>query len=334
MDNFHPNKNIMSKISVIIPTYNCARYITQAIDSVLKQTYNDFEIIIIDDGSTDNTREAIERYLVYKNIRCFHQKNLGLAASRNKGIQIASGEYIALLDADDYWTSNKLEIQLKAFERNQNIELVHSNVYVIYEEDKTKVEKYCLNINYNSLTQRQIFEKILFWEADICIPSTLIKRTVFDKVGNFDEKLSHLGCEDREFCLRAFRKCKSFFINEYLYYYLVRKNSMTKNRERMQQARVYVVEKTIQETEYFKNKKRAKQMVYSKLYLSEGLNFFRAEDKRSAKIYLFKSLYFDCLSLKALIFFILCLSPNKFIKFLRNLKNINLNDASFTKEII
>lgn len=99
----------MPKVSIIIPTYNSAKYIHDAIESVLNQTYQDFEIIVMDDGSIDNTKKVLRSYIESKKIRYFYQKNKGPSAARNKGIREAKGEYIAFLGADDIWHKKKLE---------------------------------------------------------------------------------------------------------------------------------------------------------------------------------------------------------------------------------
>jgi glycosyltransferase involved in cell wall biosynthesis len=107
------------KVSVIIPTYNCARYLPEAIDSALAQTYRDFEIIVVDDGSTDNTQEVLARY--GDQIRVIRQSNQGRGAARNTGILAARGEYIAFLDADDLWVPQKLERQVPLFDERPEI---------------------------------------------------------------------------------------------------------------------------------------------------------------------------------------------------------------------
>jgi len=100
----------MTKVSVIIPTYNRGRYVTKAIDSVLAQTYKDYEIIVVDDGSTDNTRDILASYR--DKIRCIYQENMGASAARNTGIRASTGEWIAFLDSDDEWLPDKLSIQM------------------------------------------------------------------------------------------------------------------------------------------------------------------------------------------------------------------------------
>src|SRR6185369_7640984 len=104
------------QVSVIIPTYNSARFLTEAIDSVLAQSFKDFEILVIDDGSTDETKAMMQRY--GSPVRYIYQANAGVAAARNRGIAESRGKYIAFLDADDAWCARKLETQLNALARN------------------------------------------------------------------------------------------------------------------------------------------------------------------------------------------------------------------------
>jgi glycosyltransferase involved in cell wall biosynthesis len=117
----------MPKISVIIPTYNSANYLPEAIESVLAQTYKNFEIVVIDDGSTDNTKEVVVPYL--DQIVFLETENGDPAKARNHGIRKSSGEYVAFLDADDIWCPDKLERQLAYFSKNPHYHLVFSDAY-------------------------------------------------------------------------------------------------------------------------------------------------------------------------------------------------------------
>src|SRR3990172_13226391 len=105
------------KISVIIPTYNRAAYLAEALNSVISQTYKDFELIVVDDGSTDNTEEAVRRFTV--DIKYIYQKNQGVSAARNRGISESGGEFLSFLDSDDLWEKRKLEKQIDFFEKNK-----------------------------------------------------------------------------------------------------------------------------------------------------------------------------------------------------------------------
>ena len=120
----------MPRVSVIIPTYNCDRFLPEAIDSVLMQTYQDYEIIVIDDGSTDQTCQVLEFY--QNKIRYFYQENQGSAVARNLGIKQAQGEFIAFLDADDFWIlPEKLAEQVNCFEQQPSLGSVHTGWRIV-----------------------------------------------------------------------------------------------------------------------------------------------------------------------------------------------------------
>ena len=123
----------MSKISVIIPTYNCGLYLGEAIESVLSQTFQDHEIIVIDDGSTDDTKNIVRKYVLKypEKIRYFYQKNMGPSAARNVGIREAEGEFIAFLDADDIFLPEKLDLQMAEILKSPSIGLVTCGNYVV-----------------------------------------------------------------------------------------------------------------------------------------------------------------------------------------------------------
>lgn len=231
----------MSLISVIIPTYNCAKYLAEAIGSVSRQNFRDFEVIIIDDGSTDNTKEVVEccTQSLNNEIKFISQENKGLACARNAGIHAAAGKYIALLDADDMWLPNRLKEGVSLLEQQREIGLAHSNITFISENGN------CLNTpdrNKHFLTG-YIFEYLLLRKAHISCPTVLVRRECFKHLGLFDENLTRLGCEDRELWLRLSRKYKIAYIDKVLAYYRLRKDSMSKNTEKMLEARYYVVNK-------------------------------------------------------------------------------------------
>jgi len=129
----------MPRVSVIIPTYNCDRFLPEAIDSVLMQTYQDYEIIVIDDGSTDQTCQVLESY--QNQIRYFYQQNQGSAVARNLGIEQAQGEFIAFLDADDFWIlPEKLAEQVNLFEQQPSLGSVHTGWRIVDGEGKKIID--------------------------------------------------------------------------------------------------------------------------------------------------------------------------------------------------
>ena len=124
----------MPKVSVIIPTYNREEFITETIKSVLNQTYKDFEIIVVDDGSTDNTKQKLEPFK--SKIKLIEQKNSERAVARNNGVKSSSGEYIAFLDSDDLWIKNKLENQVNFLDEKKDFILTYGQSFRINEHGK------------------------------------------------------------------------------------------------------------------------------------------------------------------------------------------------------
>jgi glycosyltransferase involved in cell wall biosynthesis len=120
------------QVSVIIPIYNAERYIQPAVESVLHQTYPHWELIIVDDGSTDNSKQKLEPYQEY--LRYFYQQNQGVAAARNRGILEAKGEFIAFLDQDDWFLPDKLALQVALFQQQSSIGIVHSGWRIVNQK--------------------------------------------------------------------------------------------------------------------------------------------------------------------------------------------------------
>lgn len=185
-------------ISVIIPTYNRTNYITQAINSVLRQTYMNFEIIVVDDGSIDNTKEIVASY-VSGILKYVFQENSGPSAARNMGIRLARGEYIAFLDSDDLWDPQKLEIQTAMFRDDPALGIVFSNVRYVDGNDK---------IIRDSIAQKgyEFSGDYIKETLEIRFPfpsssAVMIKKEVVEEVGLFDESL-RLG-EDGDLWLRT-----------------------------------------------------------------------------------------------------------------------------------
>lgn len=313
-----------NKVSVVIPSYNCAQYLSRAINSVLQQSYSNFEIIIVDDGSTDNTGEIIASYNTNEKIKYFYQSNGGVSTARNAGIRNSSGEYIAFLDADDYWAKDKLEKQMKVFMADRNIKLVHSNIFVFTEGNEEQIHPLSVRVDFNRLTTKELFIKILFWEVGIHHSTVVFEKKVWELLGGFDEKLSYLGCEDREFQLRLLKEYNIYFLKDCLAYYMSRHKSISKNIDNMHKARMYVIDKTVEETEFFKKIHITKKKVYSKLFLRYGIRKFRARVTKEAISDFKISIGYYPFNLQAYIYIFCCLLPVRLIDFLSKHKAIFL----------
>ena len=181
------------KVSVIIPTYNRKGYIPDAIDSVLEQTYKDFEIIVVDDGSTDGTGEILRKRYGEK-IRYFSKENGGCASARNFGVRMARGEYIAFLDSDDRYLPNKLEDQVVLLERNSSYGFVGSDI-VVQEKKKSYLFR-TIRPDRNGDIAYPLF---MFTFFSLC--AAIFRRSCFDKAGYFNEGMRYN--EDTDFLLRV-----------------------------------------------------------------------------------------------------------------------------------
>lgn len=177
-------------VSVIIPGYNYGRFLGEAIDSVLAQTQPAFEIIVVDDGSTDETPEVARRY--GDRIRYHRRENGGVSRARNTGVQEARGEFIAFLDADDRWLPDKLARQTAVFAANPDAGLAHTGSRVFNQEDGATLCEF--------EPEPALDVHALIRCCSITASSVMIPRAVFDKVGPFDDAL--VGTEDWDMWLR------------------------------------------------------------------------------------------------------------------------------------
>lgn len=183
-------------VSAIITCYNEADYVGRAIESVLCQHYHDLELIVVNDGSFDNSRAVIERYTDDQRLEIVNQDNKGLPAARNVGVKRCSGEYVAFLDADDRWLSDKLERQLGYFETHPSVGMVYTNYWCVTPAGQ-KLEL-ANPVQYNSCSSAY---KRIFVNGGRILPSTVtVRRDCFDRVGLFDERLRM--AQEREIWVR------------------------------------------------------------------------------------------------------------------------------------
>lgn len=202
----------MPNLSVIIPTYNRSFTVVKAIDSVLQQTYEDYEVIVVDDGSTDNTYEKLKPYL--NKIHYEYKENGGISSARNRGLEIAQGNYIALLDSDDFWKPEKLQKQMECFENYPEYGLVATRCLTNTVDNNFKTIE--LNKIRRSGKSGWLY-KDLFYKNFLRTSSVVIKEECFRKVGFFDETLSR--CNDIDMWLRISKKYPVGFINSPLTIY-------------------------------------------------------------------------------------------------------------------
>ena len=193
----------MPEVSVIIPSYNCAKYLTDAVDSVLNQTFRDYEVLVIDDGSTDDTEAVMSRY--GEPVRYFHQPNSGVANARNRGINESHGRYVAFLDADDTWRQDKLEAQVTALRKNPHYQACYTAFAVVSSD----LRPLCIT---RSRRHGGALEDLLLRGNAIATPSTVVlSRSLFEAVGRFDPSLSQ--CADWDMWVRIARRTEFLYLD-------------------------------------------------------------------------------------------------------------------------
>lgn len=196
-------------VSVIIPTYNRADLLERAVKSVQKQTYKNWEIIVVDDGSTDNTEDIIKKLNDARIRYVKNEKNLGAAASRNRGAELAKYDYVAFQDSDDVWRIDKLEKQVKYLHQNTDYDMVYCSFLKHYSNGES------LAVPNNQIGEREgdMYATLLINNV-IGTPTVLVKRNVFLECGGFDTELRAI--EDWDFAVRVARNSQIGFVSEIL----------------------------------------------------------------------------------------------------------------------
>lgn len=203
----------MSKVSVIIPVYNGSRYLKQAIESALAQTHKPFEIIVVDDGSTDGTAKVAAAF--EDRVRYFYQDNQGPSAARNVGLKIAQGNFVAFLDSDDLWPESKIQLQLDYFKNDPDLQVVQG-----------RVQYFCLSPQTDQAKFEKAYEPVFSFN----LPAALYKKSAFTKVGMFNEQMRF--SEDVDWFMRAREQnLQMLFIKETALYYRRHSANMTQAKD-------------------------------------------------------------------------------------------------------
>ncbi len=277
--------NVNPRVSVIIPAFNYGHFLPEALDSVLAQSFQDFEIIVVDDGSTDTTQEAVSAYIKKnpKRIRYFYQDNKGPAAARNKGIREARGEYIAFLDADDLWLPKKLDLQIDRFQNNPNCGLVYTGYYLMNECGAIQ------GIYSMQPVPKEIIKKrILLTNPMAGTPTIMVRKSCFEKVGYFDEDL--VSAEDWDMWLRIIRKYDFAHVREPLVKVRLHKESQSFFGEKNLRNGLRVLDKLFSDASLRKDR-LLRRRCYAYRYYSTSRAFMINGDRAKARECLTKSFF-------------------------------------------
>ncbi len=224
----------MPLITVVIPVYNGEKTIRETIQSVFNQSLSDLELLVINDGSTDSTLEVVSQ-IKDERLKVYTYPNAGLAASRNRGISLAKSEYISFIDADDLWTPDKLESQLKALQKNPKAAVVYSWTDWIDESSQL------LGKGSHNTQQGEVLAKLLLNDFVANGSNCLIKMQAFREVGGFDETLT--AVEDWDMWLRLAERYQFVAVPSPQVLYRVTSNSMSFNVWGMEAASLQIIEK-------------------------------------------------------------------------------------------
>jgi glycosyltransferase involved in cell wall biosynthesis len=269
------------RVSVVIPSYNCAKFVTEAVESVLGQTYPVHELLVIDDGSTDDTKVQLEPYA--NRIRYIWKENGGVSSARNRGIKESTGDLVAFLDADDVWHPRKLELQISCLQKHPEIGLIGAKT--ISWPDSTFPE---------IPTEIPELEKIPF--ENLVVQNYLgtsliiIRREILDRVGEFDCQLR--VAEDHDLWLRIARITEVANLPLRLGGYRHVVGSLSKHAQSMELGMRLVLNK-LDASSAWNGKKSLRRRAYAYFHLSCGLTYYQAGLFREAASQFLQSLCRD-----------------------------------------
>jgi glycosyltransferase involved in cell wall biosynthesis len=254
--------NLREKVSVLMPSFNYARYLAPAVESVLAQSHRNLELIITDDCSTDESREIAEQWKQKDSrvVTVFHEANTGLSGARNSGLAVASGDFVALCDADDIWAEDKLNIQLERFREQPELGVVHSDALIIDSDGKLTGKRYSAEFHgKDQACSGNLFEEFCLRNF-ICNSTVILRRECLDYAGGFDQRLRSL--EDWVCWARVSRKYAFGYVENPLVSYRVHKTNLSRQVSAMAGYRVTAVGLLLEDGEDIPRDLKSK-MLYS-----------------------------------------------------------------------
>jgi glycosyltransferase involved in cell wall biosynthesis len=268
-------------ISVVIPCYNYGCFVINAVESVLVQSYSNREIIVVDDGSTDDTGQRLRPYL--DRICYIHQKNAGPSAARNTGIRAAAGEWIAFLDADDVWHPRKLELQMRCLQgQPPEVGLLATDVFTDQRTAWPVVDETRANVLHYSLDD--IVGTCRFGPS-----STVIRKSCLEAVGLFDPALR--SAEDRDIWIRLASHCKLAKLSLPLLFYRIHSASLSNRSTQIEENELLVLNKAMAEIPALRGRRLLARQMYSLAAFTSAQNFRQDGDAAAALARMLKSFF-------------------------------------------
>lgn len=325
-------QNQNPKVTVLMPVYNCESFLKEAINSILDQTFKDFEFLIINDGSTDKTGEILKSYNDPRIKIINNKKNIGLTKSLNKGLRVAKGEYIARQDADDISLPLRLEKEVEILEKDHKVGLVGIRYEVIDEAGKSfGIVKY-------PTTDKEI-KRLLMRENPFGHGSVMLRKEYIENIGFYRTEFKYV--QDLDFFLRISEKCEVVNISEPLYKFRISPNSLKKKveqdryaalaRELAKERRKFGKDKLQigNKTEIDKILKKIhsiswieRRKVLARTYYSWGYRLFYKGDYRRARMWILKSFFYNAFNVNTWIILTLTFLSPSMVDIIRKIKAI------------
>jgi glycosyltransferase involved in cell wall biosynthesis len=272
-------------VSVVIPTYNSAAFLREAIQSVLGQTYDDFEIVVVDDGSTDNTESVVHSF--GDQVCYMKQQNQGAGAARNHGIKRSRGKYVAFLDADDLWLPGKLGEQIAVLDQDPKLGLVYSDWAVMTEQGEAEPSY----LRDQPAAGGYVFNELVQC-GFILTSGTIVRRSCLEDVGFFDETLSI--AQDYDLWLRVCYRWKIALVNKPLVIKRNRDGNLSSNLTKTAVERIVLFEKALRE--FPDMSRRSRRLVRRQValnYWDVGYHYFEGMFLKEARKNFMYSLSYD-----------------------------------------
>jgi glycosyltransferase involved in cell wall biosynthesis len=263
-------------VSVVIPVYNGAEYLRTALESALEQSYEPLEIIVVDDGSTDQSPQIIDSY--EGRVLAFRQANCGVARARNVGIRAARGDWVAFLDQDDWWLPEKIRKQVDLAQTDPEIGLVHTDVEHFDADSDCYVKRF--NPNRSDLLIDRCYERLLLGNA-IFNCTAMVRKTVLDHVGGFNEDMPGNTVQDYDLWLRVAKLSNLAYVPEKLATYRLHSAQGMWRVQNYLAAEVKVLERFVGDFQRVASKEMKNRLV--KLLDELGVAYLDAQNHRLAR---------------------------------------------------
>jgi glycosyltransferase involved in cell wall biosynthesis len=254
----------VTEVSVVVPTYNSAHYVTQAVDSVLAQRRDDVEVLVIDDGSTDDTADVMARYGAA--VRYIRQENAGVAAARNHGIAESRGRYVAFLDADDTWLPRKLDLQLDVMRGRPGTSACFS-AFTVVDSNLTP-------IRISRSATSTLEDLLLRGNVVGSICTVICDRSLLELTGGFDLALSQ--CADWDMWVRLATKTDFLYVDEPLVTYRQHDSNMSRNAPLLERDSLSVLEKGFAMPGLSEPLRAKRRIAFARNYMVLAGTYFRA----------------------------------------------------------